>query len=258
MNSPLRQRAIPAIFLAWILAPHLYGQVTPAPNQGSKTAGQANRAIPAQSTGSQELPKRIFWIIPNYRSHPSFDAAKPLSTGAKFKLAARDSFDPGTFLLAGAIAGIGQASNSTKSYGQGMAGYGRYYGAAYGNLMIGNFMTGAVFPSMLKQDPRYFRRGAGSTWSRLGYAVGQIFITHGDNRRTQFNYSEILGNSTAVAISNAYVPDNRTAADAASQLGIQLGIDMAGNILKEFAPDLYRRTSKKKHASSYSGSSSRK
>src|SRR5215471_16997135 len=114
MNSPLRQRATPAIFLAWILAPHLYGQVTPAPNQGSKTAGQANRAIPAQSTGSQELPKRIFWIIPNYRSHPSFDAAKPLSTGAKFKLAARDSFDPGTFLLAGAIAGIGQASNSTK------------------------------------------------------------------------------------------------------------------------------------------------
>jgi hypothetical protein len=253
MNSSLGQRAIPAIFLAWIFVPHLFGQVIPAPAQGSKTAGQANRTIPAQSTASQELPKRIFWIIPNYRSHPNFSEAKPLSTGAKFRLAARDSFDPGTFLLAGAIAGIGQASNSTRSYGQGMAGYGRYYGAAYGNIMIGNFMTEAIFPSMLKQDPRYFRRGTGSTWSRLGYAVGQIFITHGDNRRTQFNYSEILGNSTAVAISNAYVPDNRTAADGARQLGIQLGIDMAGNIVKEFAPDLYRRTSGKKHAHSSSG-----
>jgi hypothetical protein len=252
MNFSLRQRAIPAVFLAWIFMPHLFGQAIPAPAQGSQTPGQANRTIPAQSTVPQELPKRIFWIIPNYRSYPSFDTAKPLSTGAKFKLAARDSFDPGTFVLAGAIAGIGQASNSTRSYGQGMAGYGRYYGSAYGNLMIGNFMTDAVFPSMLKQDPRYFRRGTGSTWSRLGYAMGQIFITHGDNRRTQFNFSEILGNSTAVAISTAYVPNNRTAADAAEQLGIQLGIDMAGNILKEFAPDLHRRTPAKKPANSYS------
>jgi hypothetical protein len=258
MNSSFRQQATPAIFLAWIFVPYLFGQTIPAPTQSSKTAGQANRTIPAQSTRPQELPKRIFWIIPNYRSHPSFDAAKPLSTGEKFKLAARDSFDPGTFVLAGAIAGIGQASNSTKSYGQGMAGYGRYYGAAYGNLMIGNFMTDAIFPSILKQDPRYFRRGTGSTWSRLRYAMGQIFITHGDNRRTQFNFSEILGNSTAVAISTAYVPDNRTAGDAAGQLGIQLGIDMAGNILKEFAPDLHRRTSGKKHVRPYSGSSSGK
>jgi hypothetical protein len=258
MNSSLRQHAIPAVFLAWIFVPHLFGQVIPAPTQGSKATGQANRTIPAQSPGPQELPKRIFWIIPNYRSHPSFNAAKPLSTGAKFKLAALDSFDPGTFLTAGALAGIGQASNSTKSYGQGIAGYGRYYGSAYGNIMIGNFMTEAIFPSVFKQDPRYFRRGTGSTWSRLGYAMGQIFITHGDNRRTQFNFSEFLGNSTAVAISTAYVPDNRTAADAARQLGTQLGIDMAGNILKEFAPDLHRRTSGKKHARSYSGSSSSK
>jgi hypothetical protein len=257
MNAALRPRAIPAT-LAWILAPNLFGQAIPAPTQGSQPASQANRTIPAQSTVPQELPKRIFWIIPNYRSHPSFDAAKPLSTGAKFKLAARDSFDPGTFVLAGAIAGIGQASNSTRSYGQGIAGYGRYYGSAYGNLMIGDFMTDAIFPSMLRQDPRYFRRGTGSTWSRLGYAMGQIFITHGDNRRTQFNFSEILGNSAAVAISAAYVPDNRTAADAAEQLGIQIGIDMAGNILKEFAPDLHRRRSAKKHARSYSGSSSSK
>jgi hypothetical protein len=113
--------------------------------------------------------------------------------------------------------------------------------------LIGNFMTEGVYPSLLHQDPRYFRRGAGSTWSRLGYAMGQIFVTHGDNRKTQFNYSEIGGNATAVAISNSYNPDNRTAADAVGKLGIQLGIDMAGNILKEFAPDLYRKLGSKKH-----------
>jgi hypothetical protein len=77
--------------------------------------------------------------------------------------------------------------------------------------------------------------------------MGQIFVTHGDNRKTQLNYSEVVGNATAVAISNAYNPDNRTAAEAVGKLGIQLGVDMAGNILKEFTPDLYHKLGSKKH-----------
>lgn len=241
-----------AIYLAWMSVPSLC-QTIPSPNPASAATGQASRAAPSQVTPPPEpLPKRIFGIIPNYRSHPSLKDSKPLTAGEKFKLAARDSFDPGTFLLAGAFAGIGQASNSTPSYGQGMAGYGRYYGSTYGDFLIGNVMTEAVYPSLLHQDPRYFRRGTGSTWSRLGYAIGQIFITHGDNRKTQFNFSEIGGNATAVAISNAYNPDNRTASDATAKLGIQLGVDMAGNILKEFAPDLYGKFHRRKHAPSYS------
>jgi len=260
MNPSVRRGAVRrlAIYLAWMSGFSLFSQTIPGSNQSTPPAGGANRATPAPVIPSapKELPKRIFGIIPNYQSHPSLNDSKPLTAGKKFKLAARDAFDPGTFLLAGAAAGIAQASNSTRSYGQGMAGYGRYYGASYGDFMIGDFMTGGVFPSLLHQDPRYFRRGTGSTWSRLGYAMGQIFITHGDNRRTQVNISEIGGNATAVAISNAYYPDNRTASDAASRLGIQLGIDMAGNILKEFAPDLSRKFSGKKHAASHSRHSS--
>jgi hypothetical protein len=241
------------ICLVWLSVPS-FCQTLPSSNASPVATGQASRTTPAQLTPSpQPLPKRIFGIIPNYRSHPSLKDSKPLSAGEKFKLAARDSFDPGTFLLSGAFAAIGQASNSTPSYGQGMAGYGRYYGSTYGDFMIGNFMTEAVYPSLLHQDPRYFRRGTGSTGSRLRYAVGQIFITHGDNRRTQFNFSEVCGNATAVAISNAYNPDNRTASDAVGKLGIQLGVDMAGNILKEFAPDVYRKVHKTKQAPSYSG-----
>jgi hypothetical protein len=236
-----------------MLAPSASCQTTPSSNQSPPPgAGAANRAIPASVAQPQEaLPKRIFWVIPNYRSHHSFKESKPITAKEKFEISARDSFDPGNFLLTGAIAGIGQATNSTQSYGQGMAGYGRYYGSTFGDILIGNVMTTGVYPSLLHQDPRYFRRGTGSAWSRLGYAMGQIFVTHGDNRRTQFNFSELLGNSTAVAISNAYNPDNRTAADAASKLGFQLGLDMAGNILKEFAPDLQHKLRGKKHASSH-------
>ena len=102
-------------------------------------------------------------------------------------------------------------------------------------------MTGAIYPSLLRQDPRYFRRGKGSALSRLGYAVGQIFWTHTDSGGTQFNYSEVFGNATAVAISNAYYPDNRDAESNATRLGVQLGLDAAGNILKEFWPDVSRK-----------------
>jgi hypothetical protein len=101
-------------------------------------------------------------------------------------------------------------------------------------------MTEAIFPSMLHQDPRYFRRGTGNAWSRLGYAASQIFFTHNDSGDTFFNFSEILGNSTAVAVSNTYY-DNRTVSNAVSKLGVQLGVDLAGNILKEFWPDINRK-----------------
>jgi hypothetical protein len=118
-------------------------------------------------------------------------------------------------------------------------------GTAYGDYVIGDYMTEAVFPAMLHQDPRYFRGGTGSGWSRLGYAAGQIFVTHGDSGHTQFNFSEIAGNSAAVAISMSYYPENRSVSDGISQLGNQIGVDMASNILKEFWPDLERKFSRR-------------
>jgi len=253
MPSLVRLQAIVrfTICLTVVFSVPLFSQ-TPAPsNQSSSTSGAANRAIAAQPAAPEELPKRIFWIIPNYRSNANFRDAKPLSSKQKLQIAARDSYDPGNFVLTGAIAGFAQLSNSTPSYGQGAAGYGKYYGSTYGDITIGNIMTTGVYPSLLHQDPRYFRRGTGTAWSRLGYAMGQIFVTHGDNRKTQVNYSEFLGNATAVAISNAYNPDNRSASEAAQKFGVQIGLDMAGNLLKEFAPDVSRKFSRKKHTTSH-------
>ena len=203
----------------------------------------------ASSDGApQPESKRILWIIPNYRTFPSLTDYKPLTAGEKFKLATQDSFDRGTVALAGQFAGEGQLTNGNKAFGQGAAGYGRYFGAAYGDLVIGNYMTEAVFPLLLHQDPRYFRRGTGSGLSRLGYAIGQIFLTHRDSGGTQLNYSEIVGNSAAVAISNAYYADNRTAHDAVSKLGLQIGVDMSSNILKEFWPEIRRKFPRKHRA----------
>jgi hypothetical protein len=189
--------------------------------------------------------KRIFGIIPNFRTSPSLIEYKPITPKEKFKIASQDSFDRGTVALAALFAGDSLLTNATPSFGQGTAGYARYLATGYADFVIGDFMTEGIYPTILHQDPRYFRRGRGSGRSRLGYAMGQIFWTHKDSGGTQFNYSEVIGNSTAVAISNAYYPDNRTASEAISKLGIQLAVDMTSNILKEFWPDLNRKFSRK-------------
>jgi hypothetical protein len=200
----------------------------------SPDAPATNSAPPLES-------KRLLGIVPNYRSSPSLQNYHPLSPGEKFKIASEDAFDRGTVILAGIFGAEAQATNANRSFGQGAAGFGRYFGASYGDLVIGDYMTEAVFPTLLHQDPRYFRKGQGSGWSRLRYAAGQIFWTHTDSGGAQFNYSEIVGNSAAVAISNAYYADNRTARDAGDKLAVQIGVDMAANILKEFWPDLQRK-----------------
>ena len=198
----------------------------------------------AQPAPRQPEAKRLLWIVPNYRTAPSIKDFERISPKEKFKIASEDAFDRGTIGLAALFAGAGQLSNSSPSFGQGTAGYARYFGTAYADFAIGDFMTEGIFPSMLHQDPRYFRKGC-CGWKRLGYAAGQIFWTHTDSAGGQFNYSEILGNSMAVAISNAYYPDNRTVSNGVSKLGSQLGVDMMANILKEFWPEIGRKLSHK-------------
>jgi hypothetical protein len=212
----------------------LPGQQFSPPQSGAETSN-SQQARPSSES------KRILWIIPNYKTVPTIKDFERITVKEKFKIATQDSFDRGTIALAALFGGLGQLTNSTPSFGQGAAGYGRYFGTSYADFVIGDYMTEGVYPSLLHQDPRYFRKGCCSFWSRLGYAAGQIFWTHNDSGQGQFNYSEILGNSTAVAISNAYYPDNRTVSNGISKLGSQLGVDMASNILKEFWPEINRK-----------------
>jgi hypothetical protein len=215
----------------------------PASAGDSDRPGAPSTAVDSTSAES----KRLLGIIPNFRTSPDLQNYKPLSPDEKFKIASLDAFDRGTVGLAALFAGESQLTNSNRAFGQGAAGFGRYFGSAYGDFAIGDYMTEAVFPILLHQDPRYFRRGTGSGRSRLGYAIGQIFWTHRDSGGTQFNYSEIVGNSAAVAISNAYYVDNRTAGDAVTKFGLQIALDTASNILKEFWPDLERKLKRRQH-----------
>jgi hypothetical protein len=182
-----------------------------------------------------EEKQRVFGVIPNFYVTYIPDAA-PLTPKQKFKLAWKSTVDPVTFGLTGALAGIQQAQNDFSGYGQGAAGYGRRFGAAYGNEVSGTFIGGAILPSLLKQDPRYFYKGTGSVRSRVLYAMANAVICKGDNGHWQPNYSGIIGSLAAGGISNAYYPaKNRDDAGLTFENAlIGIGTTAAFNIIQEF------------------------
>lgn len=185
--------------------------------------------------------KRILWIFTNHRTAEESANLPKLTPKGKFSIAWNDSTDPAIFAQSVFIAGIGQATNSNPSFGQGMEGYGKRLGTAYADFATQNMMTEGIFPTLLHQDPRYFRRSSGTGRSRLIYAISRLFITRADSGSHQFNYSEIAGGAASLAISNAYYPDGRTVRNNLGRYGLQLGFDAASNVLKEFWPDLKRK-----------------
>ena len=87
--------------------------------------------------------------------------------------------------------------------------------------------------------------------------MSRLFITRGDSGRHQFNYSQVIGAATSVAISNAYYPDGRTAGKNIGKYTEQLSFDAASNVLKEFWPDLKRKLPRRHHAGADSSAAAR-
>lgn len=229
------------IFANFLVGQVVVGQATPAlPDAPSANQSQSGPSSPAQR-GQQHEPSKnhIFWIIPNYRSDENPADIKPLRPGEKMRVAIDDSFDPSAFLVAGIFAGLSRVQNQYPSFGTGALGFGKYYAGAFADQAVGNFMTEALFPIALHQDPRYFVKGAGGFWKRTGYAINREVITRGDDGRNHFNTSELAGNAVAAGVSNLYYPaTDRSFGNTANKWGQQIGLDTFFNVAKEFWPDV--------------------
>ncbi len=186
---------------------------------------------------------RILWTLPNFLTVEDADNIPPLTAGQKFKVVGRSLIDPSEFVLVGFVAGLGQASDSNPSYGQGAQGYAKRYGTSYADNAVENFMASAVLPSVLHQDPRYYQLGRGGFWRRVEHAVSRVVITRSDAGQTQFNYSEVFGAGMAAAISTySYHPDSeRSLGNVAGVWTTQIGWDVATYMVKEFWPDLRKK-----------------
>ena len=181
-----------------------------------------------------EEQQRIFGIVPNfYVVYDSANAA-PLTAKLKYKLALKVSVDPITIVGVLFMAGINQGSR-LPDYPLGAKGYGERVGAVAADGFSDIFIGGAVLPSLLHQDPRYYYQGTGTNRSRFLHAISYPFICRGDNGRLQPNYSTIGGDIASSALENLYFPrSDRTASFAVQEVLISTAERTASSLLQEF------------------------
>jgi len=234
----------------------------PKPQSGSE-----HQNVPG-STSTQGAVKgtsndRLFYALPNFLTLENAGQVPPLTTKQKYAVVTRGSFDYVVYPWYAFLSGISQAEDSEPGYGQGAAGYGKRFGAAFADGTIENYFTGAILPSLLHQDPRYFQSGTGSFWHRTWYSMSRNLITRTDSGKDQFNYSEVVGGALSAAISTytyhpkshlvstttpgvlRFIPSDRTLSNTAKVWGSQYGYDTLTLVVKEFWPDIRRKLSHK-------------
>jgi hypothetical protein len=213
---------------------------------GTADAPVEPKAAPAAAPTANSQDKRIMGVLPNYRTTDGTLPFQRISAKYKLSIAAKDSFDKPNYIIGGIFAGIYQLQNSHPEFGQGLAGYGRYYGTSYADQVIGNMLTEGFLPVILHEDPRYFRKVKGSVKSRLAYSLTRVLVAKTDSGRPCLNVAEILGNGIGASISNLYYPTEQGFGQTFTRMGTQIATDSLSNVLKEFWPDIKRKFSKKK------------
>lgn len=246
------------LFIASAAFPQQPPPPTPPATNGQPDKPKDAKADPAKAPddqiGKSKLEKetgtvndRIFEVLPNYGTVETAKTLPSLTSGQKFRIATASVFDWAAYPFNGSLAAIAQAKNDPAVWGQGWGAYGKRFGESFADNSIGTYMTVAVFPSLLHEDPRYYQMGKGSFARRAYHGVNRLFVTKTDSGRDRFNISETLGNAVAAAISNAYhPPGDRTAARNASTLGFLIMWDGLSNEMKEFWPDIRRKVFRKK------------
>jgi hypothetical protein len=223
-----------------------------APQSGASTQDskgqQSQQDQRGQTTPPQKKNDRMFYVMPNYLTVENQAKVPPLTWKQKFSTTAEGTFDPYEFVIAGVLAGVRQAHDAYPGFGEGAEGYGKRYAAAFADQVDENMMVGAVFPSILHTDPRYYQLGHGRFIRRFGYAIKRIAVTPTDSGRNVFNVSEFAGSAIAAGISNLYYPHSDASIDSTlTDWGTGISLDAVGNELKEFWPDIHRWIMREKH-----------
>jgi hypothetical protein len=228
-------RARPVRILLWLAAPLLLHAQSPCEQYDLPDPIEAVVSNPAISDD------RIFGVIPNFQtvSDPN-KPYTPLRVRDKWYLFMKETVDPFTFVSAAGGAALSQWENSAPKYGVGFKPYMQRFGAAQADVATQNFFSDAVLASLFREDPRYFRKGPGSTvFHRVTYATTRIVITRRDSGRDSFNFSGIAGMGMGIALSDAYYPrQSLGGGELESRLITSLTAAALGNLLPEFWPDI--------------------
>jgi hypothetical protein len=229
----------------------------PAPTPSPAPVIAADPAKPKVNPQDKELrdevPKRIFWIVPNFMTTNDVEENQgPLTARDKWNIAWHQFWDPSAHYGNVIQASISQAANGLPHYGQGWGAFGKRVAAQEGDQLSGSVLIYGALPTLLHHDPRYFRKGRGSSWSRVLYAATRVVISRTDAGKPTFNFSSVFGQLGQASISLLYYPEqDRRIGGVLSGWAINQGYNIGWNQLKEFTPDLnalMKRHSKKYRA----------
>jgi len=215
---------------------------TDAANAPQQTSPEKTKEQIADEQIKQQKKQRVLGFMPSFNTSYNSEAVS-LTRKQKFKLAFSQATDPFQFLIAGIAGGISEAEGSDRGYGGGPVGYLKRVGADYADSFDGAMIGNALLPSILHQDPRFFRRGYGSAKRRIFYALSTSFICkHDGTGKWEPNYSNMGGNLAAGAISTVYVPEDERGAGNVIEGFALVTIEGAGGaVLQEFWPDISRK-----------------
>ncbi len=189
----------------------------------------------AQAELKELTQQRLLGVVPNFFTAYDHDAA-PLNLTQKLELSGRAWADPSSFVIGGIIAGVWQAQNVHRGFGQGAQGYAKRYGASFADYGTMLLLDKVVAPSVFHQDPRYFAKGTGSKTSRALYAASRTVVCRGDNKKDQFCYSSLLSRFGTGFVTNYYYPaaDRDKSGVILRSSAIGLGFEVVGNLFQEF------------------------
>jgi hypothetical protein len=210
---------------------------TSAVDQSAQGQSTPPASDPSQSQGQQT--KRILGIFPNFRAVSANVHLPPQSVKEKFITATQDSFDYTAIFIPAAVAGYNLGTNATPEFGEGAAGYGRYFWHSFLDQTSENYFVEFIVPVITRQDTRYYTLGSGGFFKRTGYALSRAVITRNDAGHETFNTSEIVGAGAASGVSNLYYPSGeRTFSNTGTRWALNVGIDAATFVFHEFWPDV--------------------
>lgn len=194
---------------------------------------KTNEEIATKEVNVEEK-QRVLGVVPNFFEVYQHNPA-PLTAKLKYGLSFKVVSDPFTFASMVVLAAPLEA-RGTPRYGDGWKGFGQRVGASYANQFTDIMLGGAVLPSLLHQDPRYYYQGTGTTMSRALHALSNPFITMGDDGHLQPNISSLGGDLASAALSNAYYPESSEGTSLVFEnFATNVGVHMAVRLLQEFA-----------------------
>ncbi len=227
------------------------GTLSATPNSLDPAADQTSTlATNKQSSPPHNAPpKRLFGIVPNFRTVSTDTKLPPQTIRDKFIDATEDSFDYSSLALATAVAAEGYISNATPEFGRGGVAFSRYIWHSATDQTIENYVVEFIIPVIRHEDTRFYTLTRGSFTKRAEYSIGRVFITRSDSGHNTFNSGEVVGAAAAAGISNLYYPQGeRTTRNFIDKYAVNLGIDAASYVLKEFYPEITNAFSRQKTA----------